>query len=79
MYGDYSIQTLRLGHTFFKKNREMKLDLLNIEYEPQGWFWLTIAYLEFGEQSRSLLHIEKNNGVWKFQLLWLRNNCWIIE
>ena len=53
----------------------MKFDLLNIEYEPQGWFWLTIANIEFDEQSRSLLHIERNQGIWKFQLLWLSNNC----
>jgi len=49
----------------------MKFDLLNIEYKLQGWFWLTIANIEWGEQSRSLLHIEKNGNTWKFQLLWL--------
>lgn len=57
----------------------MKFDLLNIEYEPQGWFWITIANIEYGEQSRSLLHIEKNGNMWKFQLLWLANNCWIVK
>jgi len=57
----------------------MKFDLLNIEYEPKGWFWLTIANFEYSNQSRSLLHIEKNQGMWKFQLLWLANNCWIVK
>lgn len=57
----------------------MKFDLLNIEYEPQGWFWLTIANIEWGDQCRSLIHIERNQGIWKFQLLWLANNCWIVE
>jgi len=57
----------------------MKFDLLNIEYEPRRWFWITIAEISYSGQNRSLLHIEKNEGLWKFQLLWLANNCWIIE
>jgi len=57
----------------------MKLNLLNIEYEPSGWMWLTIANIEWGDQCRSLLHIEKSGRTWKFQLLWLSNHCWIIE
>ena len=57
----------------------MTFDLLKIEYRPQGWFWLTIANIEWGDQSRSLLHIERNQEMWIFQLLWLSNNCWIIK
>jgi hypothetical protein len=57
----------------------MKLDLLSIEYEPQAWFWLSIVNVEYGYQDRSLLYIEKNGNVWKFQLLWLTNYCWIIK
>jgi hypothetical protein len=57
----------------------MKLDLLSIEYEPQAWFWLSIVNVEYGDQDRSLLYIEKNGNVWKFQLLWLTNYCWIIN
>ena len=62
-----------------KKEVLLTFDLLNIEYEPQGWFWLTIANFEYGNQSRSLLHIEKNQKMWKFQFLWLANNCWIVK
>jgi hypothetical protein len=62
-----------------KTEIKMKFDLLNIEYEPKGWFWLTIASIEWGDQCRSLLHIERNQGMWKFQLLWLANDCWIVE
>jgi hypothetical protein len=57
----------------------MKLDLLSIEYEPQAWFWLSVVNVEYGDQDRSLLYIEKNGNVWKFQLLWLTNYCWIIK
>ena len=57
----------------------MQLDLLSIEYEPQAWFWLSVVNVEYGGQDRSLLYIEKNGNVWKFQLLWLTNNCWIIK
>ena len=34
--------------------------------------------LNWKDQSRSLLHIEKNNSVWKFQFLWLNNQCWCV-
>jgi hypothetical protein len=57
----------------------MQLDLLSIEYEPKAWFWLSVVNVEYGGQDRSLLYIEKNGNVWKFQLLWLTNYCWIIK
>jgi len=57
----------------------MQLDLLSIEYEPKAWFWLSVVNVEYGGQDRSLLYIEKNGNVWKFQLLWLTNYCWIIN
>lgn len=57
------------------KFAEMKFNLLNIEIEIGEWFWITIAEIETANQDRSLLHIERNNGVWKFQFLWLQNDC----
>jgi hypothetical protein len=57
----------------------MQLDLLSIEYEAKAWFWMSVVNFEYGYQDRSLLYIEKNGNVWKFQLLWLTNYCWIIK
>ena len=57
----------------------MQLDLLSIEYEAKAWFWMSVVNVEYGGQDRSLLYIEKNGNVWKFQLLWLTNYCWIIK
>jgi hypothetical protein len=56
----------------------MSIELLNIELNKK-WFWITMANVTWKEQSRSLFHIEKYNGVWKFQLLWMPNNCWVVE
>jgi len=57
----------------------MKFNLFSIEIEIGYWFRLTVANIEIGNQDRSLLYIEANNGMWKVQFLWLKNDCWIIN
>jgi hypothetical protein len=56
----------------------MEFTGLCIAYEPNAWCLITLLNIEWGDQNRSFLHIEKNNNVWKFQILWLNNNCWCI-
>jgi hypothetical protein len=51
---------------------------IHIAYAPSAWFWITLLNFDWKDQSRSFLHIEKNNSVWKFQFLWLSNDCWFI-
>jgi len=51
---------------------------IHVAYEPNAWFWITLLNFDWKDQSRSFLHIEKNNSVWKFQFLWLSNDCWFI-
>ena len=58
----------------------MNFEALEINIQPElGQWWITILNFETANEygGRSLLHIERNNGVWKIQALWLNNNCWI--
>ena len=56
----------------------MTLQFLNIDYSAKNRFSITIAYIEYKNYSRSLLHIEKCESIWKFQLLWLSDFCWVV-
>jgi hypothetical protein len=40
-------------------------------------FWICALSVEWGDQERSLLHIERSGGIWKFQILWTKNGCWV--
>lgn len=57
----------------------MAFKLLEVDYCKGAWFWITILSIEFGDQCRSLLHVENQNSVWKLQILWINNNCWLLE
>lgn len=55
----------------------MEIKLLEIRLAPRE-SWITLFNFEIGDQDRSFLHVEKSEGVWKFQLFWLNNKCWTI-
>lgn len=56
----------------------MRLNMFELNLWNEGAFWITLFEIEWADQDRSLLHIERNQGCWKFQLLWLKNKCWVI-
>ena len=58
---------------------DISFSVLEISHQPKYHFWVTILNFEIGDQQRSFTHIEKSQGVWKFQLLWLNNRCWILK
>jgi hypothetical protein len=49
---------------------------INIQPEHEQW-WITLFSFENEYGSRSLLHIEHTRGLWKFQLLWIKRDCWV--
>jgi hypothetical protein len=56
----------------------MRFNLFELNLWNEDAFWVTFFEIEWKDQDRSFLHIERNNGVWKFQFLWLKNKCWCI-
>lgn len=47
----------------------MKIHLIDVDVEIGHWFWVSILNIQIGDQDRSMLHIERNGGAWKFEFL----------
>lgn len=46
-------------------------------YWSKSQSYFTLFAFDVNDSCRSLLHIERDMGLWKFQLLWLSNKCWL--
>lgn len=56
----------------------MKFCFFEFEFESECWFWISFCSFEWGDQVRSLLHIERGGGIWRLQILFFPNGCWVI-